>query len=141
MQVGSKKPLLVIHKIQRLFVNTLTPDDKHYLLNGDILAQRIQMHLSQKQKTFSAFFSAFLKSILNYKDLRKKRCPSYLMYFGYYRLRKTWLDNCLKSRISEDPQTDNMENGSKQFWNLKDSTFTIFINHCECSCIGKSLFQ
>ena len=67
-----KKSLLVIHKIQRLFVNTLTADDKHYLLNRDILAQRIQMQLSQKQKTFSEFFFAFLKSILNFKHLPEK---------------------------------------------------------------------
>ena len=67
-----KKSLLVINKIQRLFVNTLTANDKHYLLNRDILAQRIQMQLSQKQKTFSEFFFAFLKSILNFKHLPKK---------------------------------------------------------------------
>ena len=70
-----EKSLLVIHKIQRLFVNTLTADDKHYLLNLDILAQRIQMQLSQKQKTFSAFFFAFLKSILNFKHLPKNDDP------------------------------------------------------------------
>ena len=70
-----KKSLLVIHKIQRLFVNTLTADDKHYLLNRDILAQRIQMQLSQKQKTFSEFFFAFLKSILNFKHLPKNDDP------------------------------------------------------------------
>ena len=70
-----KRSLLVIHKIQRLFVNTLTADDKHYLLNRDILAQRIQMQLSQKQKTFSEFFFAFLKSILNFKHLPKNDDP------------------------------------------------------------------
>ena len=70
-----KRSLLVIHKIQRLFVNTLTADDKHYLLNRDILAQRIQMQLSQKQKTFSEFFFAFLISILNFKHLPKNDDP------------------------------------------------------------------
>ena len=60
-------------QIQRLFVNTLTADDKHYLLNRDILVQRIQMQLSQKQITFPEFFFfAFLKYILNFKDLPKK---------------------------------------------------------------------
>ena len=73
--MGLKKFLLVIHKIQRLFVKTLTTDDKHYLLNRDILAQRIQMQLSQKQKTFSEFFFAFLKSILNFKHLPKNDDP------------------------------------------------------------------
>ena len=33
----------------------------------------IQMHLSQKQKTFSQFFSAFFKSALNSENFQKKR--------------------------------------------------------------------
>ena len=32
----------------------------------------IQMHLSQKQKIFSEFFSAFLKSALNSEHFQKK---------------------------------------------------------------------
>ena len=61
----------MIHKILGLFLNTLTVDDKNYLLNRDNLTQPIQLQFSQKQKTFSQFFSAFLKSILNYKHLPK----------------------------------------------------------------------
>ena len=34
--------------------------------------QTIQMHLSQKQKIFSEFFSAFFESALNFKYLQKK---------------------------------------------------------------------
>ena len=41
--------------------NTLTFDDKHYLLNRDNLTQPIQMQLDQKQKTFSEFFSSISK--------------------------------------------------------------------------------
>ena len=70
-----KKPLLVIHKILRPFVNTLAVNDKHYLLNRDNLTRPIQIQLSQKQKTFCKFFFAFLKSILNYKHLPKKVDP------------------------------------------------------------------
>ena len=62
----------MIHKILSLFVNTLTVNDKHYLLNRDNLTQTIQIQLSQKQKTFFQFFLAFLKSILNFKNLQKK---------------------------------------------------------------------
>ena len=49
----------------------------HYLLNRDNLAQRIQMQLSQKEKTFPEFFFffVFLKYILNFKDLSKKGDP------------------------------------------------------------------
>ena len=65
----------MIHKILGLFLNTLTVDDKHYMLNRDNLTEPIQILLSQKQKTFSKFFFAFLKSILNYKHLPKKDDP------------------------------------------------------------------
>ena len=70
-----KRSLLVIHKILRLFVNTFSADDKHYLLNRDNLAQRIPMQLSQKQKTSSQFSFAILKSILKFKHLPKKDDP------------------------------------------------------------------
>ena len=62
----------MIQKILRHFVNTLTVNDKHYILNRDNLTQPIQKPLPQKQKTFSQFFLAFLKSILNFKHLPKK---------------------------------------------------------------------
>ena len=65
----------MIHKILRLFVNTLTVNDEHYLLNRDNLKQQIQMQLSEKQKTFSEFFFAFLKSILNFEHLPKRENP------------------------------------------------------------------
>ena len=56
-----KKYVLVIHKILRLFVNTLIVEDKHYLLNRDNLTQPIQMQLYQKQKTFSELFFSIFK--------------------------------------------------------------------------------
>ena len=65
----------MIHKIIGVFVNTLTLDDKHYLLNRDNLTQAIQIQLSQKQKTFAEFFFPFSKSILNFKRLPKKDDP------------------------------------------------------------------
>ena len=62
----------MIQKILRLFANTLAVNDKHYLVKTQNLAQPIQMEWTQKQKKFSEFFLAFLKSILNFKDLSKK---------------------------------------------------------------------
>ena len=73
--VALEKSVLVIHKILRLFVNRLTVDDKNYLFNRDNLAQPIHRDLSEKPKTFSAFFFSFLKSILNFKHLSKKDDP------------------------------------------------------------------
>ena len=64
--------MLVLWNILRLFVNTLTDDDKYCPLYRENLTQPIQILLSQKQKTFSAFFYAFLKSTLNFKYFQKK---------------------------------------------------------------------
>ena len=71
-QLTSKKSLLVICKISRLFPNTLSGDGKYSLFNRDNLTQPIQMQLSRKQKTFSEFFCAFLKSTLNFEHSQKK---------------------------------------------------------------------
>ena len=65
----------MIHKIVSLFVNTLAVNDKYYLLNRDNLPQPMQMQLRQKEKNFSEFFFAFLKSRLNFKHLAKKDDP------------------------------------------------------------------
>ena len=54
-QLTYKKSHLVIYKIFRLFVNTLTADDKFSLLNTDNSMQPIQMLLSQKQKILLNF--------------------------------------------------------------------------------------
>ena len=71
-QLIFKKFLSVICKISRLFPNTLSADGKYSLLNRDNLTQPIQMQLSRKQKTFTKFFSAFLKSSLNFENFQKK---------------------------------------------------------------------
>ena len=67
--------MLALCKILRLFVNTLTNDDKYYLLYGDNLTEPIQILLSKKQKTFSQFFSAFFESTLNFPNFPKKDDP------------------------------------------------------------------
>ena len=67
--------MLVLCKILRLFVNTLTDDEKYSLLYRDNLTQQIQILLSQKPKTFSRLFSEYLKRILNFEHFQKKDDP------------------------------------------------------------------
>ena len=67
--------MLVLYKILRLFVYTLTDDDKFCLLYTDNLTQPFQILLLQKEKRFSQFFSAFLKSTLNLEHSGKKDDP------------------------------------------------------------------
>ena len=61
------------------------------------------------------------------------------MYFWTFGVGKTWLNQSLKSSVSEDPSTSNMVIGPKHCWNLNDSTFTIFIDPCEGGSVGKSV--
>ena len=73
--VALEKVSFIETQILRLFVKTLTVDEKHYLLTRDNLTQTIQIQLSQKQKTLFEFLLAFLKSILHFKHLPKKDAP------------------------------------------------------------------
>ena len=71
-QLNCKMSLLVLWKISRLFSSTLSADTKYSLLNKDNFTQQIKMQLCQKQKNFSEFFSAFLKSSLNFELFQKE---------------------------------------------------------------------
>ena len=55
------------------------------------------------------------------------------MYFRNYGLPKTWLDQSLKSPVSEDPTKSNMVNAPKHCSNLKDTSLPYL------SLTGKSI--
>ena len=67
-----KKSALVRSKILGLFVNTLTAEYTYSRRNMQTLKQQVQTPLSLKQKTFSGFFIAFLKSAWNGEHFEKK---------------------------------------------------------------------
>ena len=73
-----KKSVLVRSKILGLFVNTLTCEYTYSRRNMQTFTQQVQTPLSLKQKTFSGFFIAFLKSTLNGEHFQKKRESSSL---------------------------------------------------------------
>ena len=133
-----KKSLLVTRKISREFPNILSADGKYSLFNREDLTQPIQMQLSRKQKTFCQFFSAFLKSSLNFKHFQKKRKRlSSLRHFQNYGVRKTRLDQCLERPVSRDPLESHMVNAPRHSWNLHGITLTIFIDCCEGNWLSK----
>ena len=74
-QLSCKKSHLMIGKILRPFVNTLSAVDKYSLLNTYNLTHPIKIQLSQNQKTCSQFFSAFSKSSLNFNNFEKNDEP------------------------------------------------------------------
>ena len=137
IQLSWKKSLLWTWKILTLPVNTLVAYEKYAVLNRDNLTIPIQMQLSQKQKIFSQFFAAFLKSrlILN---ILKKTMSLTAFVFPKLRTLKTWLDKCLKIPVLEELLTSNMEKVPKDCSNLHHITFIIFIDHCQVNWVGKS---
>ena len=63
---------LVTSEIFRLFVNTLTPDDKYSRRYMHIFWQQLQTSWSQKGKAFCQFFLAFMKCAWNLEHSEKK---------------------------------------------------------------------
>ena len=71
-QLSSKKSLLVVGKILGLFFNTLTPCHKYSLINRENLPQQIKIESYLKRKSFSLFFSIFLKFRWNFEQFQKE---------------------------------------------------------------------
>ena len=71
---------LVTSEIFRLFVNTLTPDDKCLRRYMQTFWQQVQTPLSHKRETFFRFFIEFLKYASNLQHSEKKeKCPSVII--------------------------------------------------------------
>ena len=66
------KSAFVRSEILTLFVNTLNVHDKYSRRNMLNFTQQFEAPLSQRQKTFSGWFLAFLKCALNLEDFEKK---------------------------------------------------------------------
>ena len=71
-KLSLKKSALVRSKILGLFVNTLTAEYTYSRRNMQNFTQQVQTPLSLKQKTFSGFLIAFLKSTWNGEHFEKK---------------------------------------------------------------------
>ena len=70
---------LVTSEIFRLFVNTLTPDDK-YSRRNILIFWPLQTPLSQKEMILCGFFIAFLKCAWNLEHSEKKgKYPSLII--------------------------------------------------------------
>ena len=64
---------LVTSEIFRLFVNTLTPDDKYSRRNIQIFLQQLQTLLSLEGKPFCQFFIPFRKCAWNLEHSEIKK--------------------------------------------------------------------
>ena len=68
-----KMSALATSEIFRLFVNTLSPNDKYSLGNMQIFLQQLPTPLSQEENTFCRFLIAFLKCAWNLEHSKKKK--------------------------------------------------------------------
>ena len=99
-----KKSALVRSKILGLFANTLTVEYKYSRRNMQTFAHQVQTPLCLKQKTFSEFFIAFLKSTSNVEHFEKIRGSSRLSISeiidskrgSYLRVRKALIQNSFR---------------------------------------------
>ena len=80
-KLSRKNSLFETCKVLGLLVNTLAANEKYLFLHRNNLTIPIQMQLSEKQKTFSKFFAAFLKSRLNFRDFEYKDGPHRICIF------------------------------------------------------------
>ena len=79
-KLSRKKTALLISKILRLFANPLTADDKNPCRDMQNFLQQLQTLLSQKRKTLSGFFIAFLKCAWILEHFEKKdECASLII--------------------------------------------------------------
>ena len=90
-QLSRKKSILLACQILGLLVNKLHADVRYPVLNRENLTISIQMQLRQKQKTFSPFCAAFLKSRLKFKYFGKKDDP-----YSFYISRITDSENVVR---------------------------------------------
>ena len=105
-----KKSLLLTCQISALVVSILAVNEKYPFLNRDNLTIPIHIQLSQRQETFSQFFSSFLKSPLNFEYFEKKKIILGDFVFPILRTPKTQPGKCLKTPVSDYSLTSNMVN-------------------------------
>ena len=133
------KSAFVRSKILGLFVNTLTAEYTYSRRNMQTFTQQVQTPLSLKQKTFSGFFIAFLKSLWNGEYFEKKGESSSLSISEIIDSKRGAYFKCLKSLTSEQLSVINLLTSSKHCLNLHGTTIILFLNESGINWAGKSL--
>ena len=134
-----KKSALVTFEILRLFVNTLTPDDKYSRRNIQIFWQQLQTPLSQEGKPFCGFFYSISEMYMKIRTFWKKVTVSYLNYYRNHYIRKRRLLKRLKGLASAHHSVINELTCSKHGWSQHSTTIFVFFHEFEINWVGKSL--
>ena len=134
-----KMSFLVTCEILRLFVNTLTVDDKYSLRNRENLRQTIEMQFSKKQRSFKWYFTGFLKSTSNFEHFEKKKMTLRAPVLPNLRIVKHVVRWIFKIPVSQHSSKMSMIKGPKHCWNLQDRCFIRFFHQFAGGCVVKSL--
>ena len=127
---------LVTSQIFRLFVNTLTPDDKYSRRNMQTFWQQVQTLLSQKEKTFCQFLIAFLKCAWNLEHSEKKKRVYQPIFYRNYSIRKIYLLKRLKGLASAHHSVINVLTSSKHCWSQHDTTIFVLFHEFKINWVG-----
>ena len=102
--------------------------------------QRYQFRCNYlRNKNFLIFFLVHFWNLFYILEIFQNKMTLTAFVFPKVHTLKRWLDNCLKSPLSEDPSTSNMVNVPRHCWNLHHSNFVTFIDLCQGNWVGKSL--
>ena len=134
-----KMSALVTFEIFRLFVNTMSPEDKYSLCNIQIFWKQLQTLLSQKRQAFHQFLIAFLKCAWNFENSEKKRRVSLRNFYRNYCIRKRCLLKRLKGLASAHHSVINVLTGSKHCLSQEGATIFLFFHEFQINWAGKYL--
>ena len=134
-----KKSALVTSEIFRLFVNTLTPDEKYSRRYMQTFWQQVQTPLSQKERDFFKIFYWISEMCMKFRTFWKKRRVSEPNYYRNLCIRKRCLLKRLKGIASAHHSVINVLTGSKHCWRQHGATISLFFHEFEINWVVKSL--
>ena len=134
-----KMSALVTSTIFRLFVNTLTPDEKYSRRYMQTFWEQVQTPLSQKERDFLKIFYWISEICMKFRKFRKKRGVSWRNYYRNYCIRKRCLLKRLKGLASAHHSVINVLTSSKHCWRQHGTTILLFFHELEINWVGKIL--
>ena len=118
-----ERSLLVRSEILGLCFNTLTGDNMHFHLIGEIFPQLVRTQLCQKPKTFSRNFIVFFKSTWNFEHFQKK-----MSFIAQAWHRRMSFLQCPKGPASEHLFKVNELTSPKHCWNVQVAVFILVLH-------------
>ena len=138
-KLSQEKLFLVRFEIWEILINAFTPNHIYLHPSKLRLPQPPQFQVSEKLKTFSCHFIAFLKYTLTFQNF-KNNPASYLKYFWSFWLGETWLFKSIKCPVSEKSSAGNVLRSPKNCSSQQKSNFIWLFQQLWPTWVTKSYF-